>query len=184
MFTMITCLDALSCDPPLLPPVCRPGIRPMETDQSQVTMAVTTPTQTSQVGEHPTRKAVPRQLDFTTTMYGGGPPGSSENSVRTTPSSLYGTQHLSFYSYIVIYCIGTSGHTSGNSYYYLLCTFVMHIYCRIRAVNCLVLGSLFMYKMVLCTGSMDLHDNGRGPLIQRMVHQRSVSNVTARIQGA
>ena len=103
MFTMITSLDALSCNPPLLPPIRRPGIRPMETDQSQVTMAVTTPTQTSQVGEHPTRKAVPRQLDFTTTMYGGGPPGSSENSVRTTPSSLYGTQHLSFHRYIVMY---------------------------------------------------------------------------------
>jgi len=64
---------------------CRPGVRPMDIDPSYVT----SPTQISQVGDHPTRKAVPRQLDFTT-MY-GGPAGSTDNSVRPLQPSLYVT---------------------------------------------------------------------------------------------
>lgn len=63
----------------------RHAVRPMDVDPSHVIMAVSTP-QTSQVGEHPTRKAVPRQLDFTT-MY-GDPAGPQENSVRTPQPSL------------------------------------------------------------------------------------------------
>lgn len=69
--------------------VCRPVLRSMDVDPSHVIMAVSTPSQTSQVGDHPTRKAVPRQLDFTT-MY-GGPVGLADNSVRTPQPSLYGT---------------------------------------------------------------------------------------------
>lgn len=71
--------------------ICRHAVRPMDVDPSHVIMAVSTP-QTSQVGEHPTRKAVPRQLDFTT-MY-GDPAGPQENSVRTPQPSLYGTKLL------------------------------------------------------------------------------------------
>ncbi|XP_024356887.1 protein tesmin/TSO1-like CXC 5 isoform X2 [Physcomitrium patens] len=71
---------------PASPVMPRPVLRSMDVDPSHVIMAVSTPSQTSQVGDHPTRKAVPRQLDFTT-MY-GGPVGLADNSVRTPQPSL------------------------------------------------------------------------------------------------
>jgi hypothetical protein len=61
----------------------------MDVDPSHATMSVSTPSQASQVGEHPTRKAVPRQLDFTT-MY-GGPVASPDKPARPSQPSLYGT---------------------------------------------------------------------------------------------
>ena len=69
--------------------VYRPVARPVDIDPSHMPKVVSTPTQISQVGEHPTRKAVPRQLDFTT-MY-GGPAGSRDNSIRPLQPSLYVT---------------------------------------------------------------------------------------------
>lgn len=69
--------------------VCRPVVQPTDFDPSHAIMALSTPTQISQVGEHPTRKAVPRQLDFTTVY--GGPAGSTDTSIRPLQPSLYVT---------------------------------------------------------------------------------------------
>ncbi|KAG0599310.1 hypothetical protein M758_12G142100 [Ceratodon purpureus] len=71
---------------PVSPVVPRPVVRPMDIDPAHATMAVSTPSQASQVGEHPTRKAVPRQLDFTT-MY-GGPVASPDKPARPSQTSL------------------------------------------------------------------------------------------------
>jgi hypothetical protein len=56
--------------------------RPVDLDFPQPVDTVPGPTQGVQ-GDHATRKAVPRQLDFTS-MY-GGPAGSAEGPVRTQP---------------------------------------------------------------------------------------------------
>ncbi len=62
--------------------ICRTVNRPVDLDFPQPGDTVSGPTQGVQ-GDHATRKAVPRQLDFTS-MY-GGPAGSAEGPVRTQP---------------------------------------------------------------------------------------------------
>lgn len=62
--------------------ICRTVNRPVDLDFPQPVDTVSGPTQGVQ-GDHATRKAVPRQLDFTS-MY-GGPAGSAEGPVRTQP---------------------------------------------------------------------------------------------------
>ncbi len=97
--------------------VCRPVVRPMDIDPSHVTKTVSTPTQISHLGEHPTRKAVPRQLDFTT-MY-GGPAGLTDNSIRPLQPSLYVTLLCYLCSYVAFFisnfpmflCVYDSPHT-------------------------------------------------------------------------
>jgi hypothetical protein len=67
---------------PTSPAVSRTVNRPVDLDFPQSVDTVSGPTQVVQ-GDHATRKAVPRQLDFTS-MY-GGPAGSAEGPVRTQP---------------------------------------------------------------------------------------------------
>ena len=69
--------------------VCSHVARAMDIDPAHAAMAVSTPSQASQVEEHPTRKAVPRQLDFTT-MY-GDPVASPDKPARLSQPNLYGT---------------------------------------------------------------------------------------------
>lgn len=73
---------------PTSPAVSRTVNRPVDLDFPQPVDTVSGPTQGVQ-GDHATRKAVPRQLDFTS-MY-GGPAGSAEGPVRTQPPVKHGT---------------------------------------------------------------------------------------------
>jgi len=155
-------------------------------------MAVSTPSQASQVGEHPTRKAVPRQLDFTTII--GGPAPSPDKSTRPTPPSLYGTSFcvhdpsfiysffhacpLVFFSRVSVRRI-TDKNVSRcgvNSY----CLFPRLVRYRYSQVVCYA-NPICMCLRYWWAGSTGLRGSGQGPSIQKMARQRSASNVTVKI---